>query len=160
MNTTIEQFLKELKGLECWACIAGKGSGSMVNMYFGDKKKRSLPIDNPHLTEDERNYEGEYGLFIQFAPWRILHNSQLFLCWNLPEEVISEKIKAISGCAIRDCKICPITQDLELYFSNQYILSIFCDQIGTNDPYGNYTLYGPTGSISVNSKFVIDIETN
>src|SRR6266704_7011092 len=62
--------LKDLEGKGCWS-FTGVSTGSMVNLEFGAKIRRPVPLPNPYLSPDQQNFDGEIGIFIQFAAWRL-----------------------------------------------------------------------------------------
>jgi hypothetical protein len=46
-----------LIGRPCWLIIAGKGTGSIVHLGFGDKYPRDKPLKNPCINDDEKLFK-------------------------------------------------------------------------------------------------------
>jgi len=68
----------ELYNQTCWAVIAGKGTGSIFNIKIGEKIPRAKPINNPHLSDDARNYDSKYGIMV-YSSWELTKNGD-FVC--------------------------------------------------------------------------------
>ena len=74
MNDASEEFATELEkttGDPVWVVIAGRGTGSMVSIDGGEKRRRRRAIKNPHLAPVAREFEGEWTLYIEHAAWRL-----------------------------------------------------------------------------------------
>ncbi len=69
------EFFDMLVGKECWSRKAGAGTGSMVSFDLGKKIRRTNPVRNPMLSEDQLNFIGEFGLFIMSAKWHVMNES-------------------------------------------------------------------------------------
>lgn len=76
---TIAEFSQGLIGKSCWSTIAGVGTGSMVTLAFGEKVRRRKSVRNPMLTQEEREFEGEFVIFIKDSEWR-LSNGDMAIC--------------------------------------------------------------------------------
>jgi hypothetical protein len=79
--TSAKVFFDRLKGEKCWTVIAGPGSGSMAKLAFGAKIKRDRKIRNEKLTDEQREFTGEFVLFIMNTFWEI-GNSKEKICNN------------------------------------------------------------------------------
>ena len=55
-NITAEfrNSLNSLIGQPCWSVIAGKVTGSVISLHFGNKNPLQQPIKNPHLSEEQQ----------------------------------------------------------------------------------------------------------
>ena len=60
----------ELIGVPCWGAACGVGTGSRLELLLGAQIERDRPVRNSHLSHDVRNFEGEFGLFVECA-WRV-----------------------------------------------------------------------------------------
>lgn len=70
ITAEFRKSLNSLIGQPCWSVIAGRGTGSVISLHFGNKLPLQQPIKNSYLSEEQRKYEGELILFIQCV-WRI-----------------------------------------------------------------------------------------
>ena len=147
MKKSNEQALNdafhELEGLECWACVAGRGTGSRVSLKFGGKIKRHNPITNPHISEEARNFEGEYGLFVKDCAWRIEDEEKVLGCSESPNEPDGAMIKALSQLTHK--KVVSVSLkypsfDFSLLFEQGISLHAFCFS-NTVDELDSYTLF-------------------
>src|SRR5215469_3115147 len=66
----VEAVLEEIVGEECWAIIAGPGTGSVILLDLGAKQPREMEVDNPTLSEDERKLEARYSIHV-WCSWRV-----------------------------------------------------------------------------------------
>ena len=133
----------ELEGLECWACTAGRGTGSMVSIKFGDKIKRRTPIANPHISEEARKFEGEYCLFIEGCAWRIENEEKVLGCSESSNEPDGAMIRALSQ--LKNKKVVSVSLqypsfDFSLLFEQGVRLHVFCFS-NTTDELDNYILF-------------------
>jgi hypothetical protein len=135
--------LKHLIGKECWSVIGGAGTGTHISLDFGDKIPIKKPLTNPHLTEEERNFNGEFSFYITCA-WRIESELEVISgCWednakdgpmlNGLQKIINQKVIAV--------ELSLPALDLKLTFENNFSLQIFCDQTSLEEGYDNYTFF-------------------
>jgi hypothetical protein len=147
-----EAELSKIVGLTCWGAIAGKGTGSMVTLDYGRKIPIVPPLRNDRLSKVLREYHGEYCIFIEGCAWR-LESKRTILCgWGDDADKIGECVQCLVGCRLSAASVTNWALDLNLSFSNDYVLRLFCDQTaGTLD---NYSLRSPSGwySVGPNSK--------
>src|SRR5262245_4269256 len=66
----VEAALAWIIGEECWAIIAGPGTGSVILLDLGAKLPRDVEVDNPRLSEDERKFEAPYSIHV-WCSWRV-----------------------------------------------------------------------------------------
>ncbi len=162
MDTINKEFITALHSLEdkkCWGFTAGYGTESVVNFQFGKKIKRSKPLHNPQILEDQRNYEAELSLSVMCA-WRLDTNGKI-ICGSGDSNVkgglmltgladlINKKVTSVSPY--------PPSFDLELVFENGFQLRVFCDQV-RNDDDENYSFYTPRLVYTVNARSILTRE--
>lgn len=72
METTDKvQFFTNLVGKKCWSTVAGPGTGSMVSLAFGERIRRAVPIKNLTLPVEQREFTGEFVIFLKCGSWQI-----------------------------------------------------------------------------------------
>lgn len=147
--------LRNLTGKRCWAVYAGESTGSDVDMAFGKKIPRTVPLLNPHLTDEQRYYDAEMSLFIE-CTWRLDREGEV-VCGsidsNLEEGPMLAGLKSVVGKTVESVKIETPVFDLTVRLSGNLVLKIFCDQTSGEDD--NYSIHvqdkvyivGPRGVI-------------
>ena len=160
--TDFERLVKSLIGKQCWGVIAGSGSGSMVNLSIGKKVKRVKASKNPNLSFDEANYKGEYSLFVQNCAWRLWSTDGQVVCSSKSDNTLGGEmlngLKHIRGLKIVGLKIHEHSFDLEVFFENNLILSLFCDCMDGEEHGDNYCIFLPSMTIAIEAKSVVKIE--
>ena len=131
----------ELEGLECWAWVAGRGTGSVVSLKFGEKIKRRIPVTNPHISEEARKFEGEYCLFIEGCAWRIEEEEVLgcSVSSNEPDGAMIEALSQLINKKVVSVSLKYPSFDFSLLFEQGVSLHSFCF-LKTADELDNYTL--------------------
>lgn len=148
-----------IHGLECWAVVAGEGTGSHVELCFGGKTARLKPLTNPFLSDAAKKYDSEYSLFIEECAWRIesekdvicgsmSENSNDGLMVNGLENILNQKVSVVvvSNPAL----------DLKIEFGNGSRLTIFCNTFGDDED--NYTFFSPQNVFTVKGYGRLDTE--
>ncbi|WP_027710190.1 hypothetical protein [Zooshikella ganghwensis] len=156
----INSCIELLCGKKCWSIIAGEGTGSVVNLGFGDKKKRNKLLQNSELTEEQRCYYPELELMV-FCAWRVLKLNTVICGWrdsNAPEGDMLNGLQLLKDKAVIDLKLSKFTHDLELILEDDISIQLFCDQTNDYDADENYTLFMNPGSCSVGLKSIVNIE--
>ena len=139
--------LRLLIGEVCWGVIGGNGVGSRVHLLMGRKIPRDIALKNPNLTLDEREYTGEYSLFIEDASWRLRNKDQLLCTWATPHKGSGSSLVLVSGLVIKDVLFNIETLDLTLVFDGYVLLDVFCGWMDScEDKSDNYTYSLPAGS--------------
>ncbi|MDR2874481.1 MAG: hypothetical protein LBV44_00930 [Methylobacillus sp.] len=159
---SLEETLRSLEGKVCWSVIAGRGTGSHVSMHFGKKIPMSRPLKNTKLTEEERNFEGEFGLFIQMCSWRLEDGESVICSCHSPNDEGEEMLfglKFIIGKKLLSAKVKNVGKDLDLLFEKNIKLLIFSTQM--QNGYHDYSVFH-TGNFSliVGPKGHVAYETN
>lgn len=160
LNDKLKTALSQLIGKECWGVVAGSGTGTVVSFQIGSKLARDKPIDNPQLSEDVRNYEGEYCLFIECV-WR-LESKEEVMCgaWddNSADGKMLQGLNMLVGKRVTDLSWVEPAWDLAITFSNNLQLKVFCDQVNEEDQIDNYMVFTPTDILTVGTKSVLEFE--
>jgi hypothetical protein len=55
--------LHSMESERCWAVFYGPASGCIIQLHFEPQVRRSEPLQNPMLTEDERWFDGTFVLY-------------------------------------------------------------------------------------------------
>jgi hypothetical protein len=148
--TSFKKELAMLEGLKCWGVIAGTGSGSMVTIELGGRVRRGASVKNENISDELRNYCGEFCVFVEGCAWRVEDNATIVCGWNDDEATIREKMDCLVGCKLTKAELSGWALDLTLSFDERYFLRLFCDRTaGTLD---NYSIRFPSGWYSVRSK--------
>lgn len=77
---TVNEFFGRLIGKRCWSIIAGAGTGSMMSLAFGEKFRRERPLRNPTLSPEQRDFMGEFVIFVKESPWRVVNENNDTIC--------------------------------------------------------------------------------
>jgi hypothetical protein len=149
--------LQEMVGHDCWGVIAGKSS--VVGLHIGPKLKRAQPVQNPLLSAELREYDGQYGIMIMCA-WRL----------DTPTEVVagsgdpaaggptSTGLDRITGKRITAIAIAPPAMDLVVSFEGDLTLKVFCDGTDVADDSDNILVFSPSGAHGVGARGAITLE--
>lgn len=149
MTRSLEAELSDLVGLTCWGVVAGVGNGSMATLHIGQRINRDPPLDNPNLSDELRRFRGEFCLFVKGCAWRLEDKSRIICASTEPEHQIGLNLgNALSGTSISEAKLCNWAGDLNVMFSNDCVLRLFCDQTG-EEGIDNYAVRFPSGWIKV-----------
>jgi len=128
----LELELQKLVDKECWMMSAGEGTGSRVGLDFGRKIPRKRPLPGIHLSEEKRNFIGEYWLFISDCAWRIDSETGPVCSWcdgNANDGPMVQTLRRLIGSRITSVSISPCALDLSIIFNNLLQLKLFCDQV-------------------------------
>ena len=141
--------LEQLVGKECWSVVAGEGTGSMVSLDFGRKQRRKTAVRNRHLTRTQREFEGEFDLFIQGCAWR-LEEPRKVICSSMSDNANDGPM--VAGLErLDEQKVLRVVidypgYDLALTFEGaegELTLRLFCDQADREGEADNYSFFSP-----------------
>ncbi len=133
-----EGALNQLIGLECWSIL--QAAGSWVLADIGAKIRLDEPIRNKRLTEEQRNYEGEYKLHVQHCAWRIETPQKTIACWrddNSNKGRMIRTLHKIAGRKVQSINLSLPSLDLKIHFEDDMIWQIFCDLSDEKSKYGD-----------------------
>ena len=156
----IKSCVELLKGKRCWSIIAGAGTGSVVNLGFGDKKEKTKPLTNPELTEEQRNFDPEIEIMIHCS-WRLLSSGSIICGWRDSNESDGDMLNGLhllKDKKVVGVKLTEVVYDLEICFEDNIYIQLFCDQTNDYEADENFTLFMNPGSCTVGLKSSLEIE--
>jgi hypothetical protein len=133
----------------------------MVSFDFGRKVRRTHPIDNPNLTDEQQNYIGEFALFTYFCPWRIEWGDEIIGSWNNDNREDGPMLRAVYRLLdekVERLELLHPGLDLNIYFTGNLVLRLFCDQTDEKEGADNYIFFAPDKSFAVGIRSKIEIE--
>jgi hypothetical protein len=156
ITAEFRKSLNSLIGQPCWSVIAGRGTGSVISLHFGNKIPLQQPIKNSYLSEEQQKYEGELILFIECV-WRIDSEAEVICgCWedNAKDGSMLIGLQNIIGQKVESINLSSPAWDLAINFSNSMVLRIFCDQTNLMEAVDNYSFSSleVTYTVSTRSK--------
>ncbi|NLD93288.1 MAG: hypothetical protein GX639_11545 [Fibrobacter sp.] len=156
----IQNILCQMVEKKCWSVVAGKGTGSAVAIDIGGKIQRKKPLTNPYLTEEQRQYQCEYGLLIDCS-WR-LDSSIAVICSSKDSNeeggVMLSGLKELINQRIVSVEVFMPAIDLQLHFDNEMTLKVFCDETNDVDMADNFTFITPKMNYTVGTKSQVALE--
>jgi hypothetical protein len=132
----------------CWYTAAGESTGSQFDLFLGGKVRRERPLQNIRLSEEARQYSSEYSLIVSCA-WRLDGPDGPITGWREPNEHDGPMVNGLAqlvGESIRSIRVDGPAWDLEIDFTGDKTLRIFCDF--TKEAEGestNWFVLGPAG---------------
>lgn len=160
-NTFAEfkQAAEHLIGCECWATRAGKGTGSMVTLHFGEQVNQSRQPDAS--TTLPAISEGERGIYIEHCAWRVDSPAGV-ICGSTDDNRMDgpmiEGLRFLMSQKPVAVVLTPPSLDLCVTFTNSIVLRLFCDQVNQKDAYDNYSLWTPTTTYTVGPRSTLFVE--
>lgn len=145
MSTNLVRAVEELVGLPMWAVVAGSGTGSVINLLFGEAIRRSEPINNPTLPASVRDCDASHSLFIECV-WRLDGEAEIITgAWddNQSDGPMLSGLTSLVGDRVKSVWLGHPGFDLDVLFESGKTLRIFCDQINIEDGNSNYSLFLP-----------------
>jgi hypothetical protein len=146
----LQALILRLRQTECWAVIAGRGTGSAIDLHFGAKVTRKTALSNPTLSEEERRFEGEISVYVTSA-WRLDSDVNVICGWLDADENVDEMVrglKSMVGHKVGAVEVRTPAWDLRISFDNGLSLVIFADQTSLDDG-DNYSVFDGGGGFTV-----------
>ncbi len=120
---------KLLSGSHCWYTLAGEGTGSVFQLYLGAKIRRDRPVDNDMLSAEAIWNDPEFHLMVWCA-WRLDGPSEPITGWLEPNDNDGPMVRGLAeleGESVVSVRVRAPAWDLELEFTGQKTLNVFCD---------------------------------
>jgi hypothetical protein len=152
--------VQQLIGRRCIGFTAGESTGSVVDLEFEPRQARRQPLTNPCLTEDQRNGDPAYAIFIECA-WR-LDGEREVICGSWDENSLGgtmlSGLQKIVGRKVTSFNLAQPGYDLQLSFEGGLKFTIFCDQVNEDDASDNYSIFSPEQIITIGTKSRLRLE--
>jgi len=142
-RSAVQHACDRLVGECCWLVSAGAGTGSVLNLGFGRKLRRSVPLTNPKLPQEARENDAEYSLFIE-SVWRLDQGDRVVCgAWddNRADGPMLRGLARLSGRTVVAVRARQPGLDLELDFENGLRLTVFCDRVNEDEGDDNYSVF-------------------
>ena len=156
----VEEFFSGVRGRECWSIIGGAGTGSVIDLEFGEKVKCKRPLRNPKLSLEERLFQGERALII-YCDWRI-EGAGGILCTsqstNESGSLYFDVLLDLKDSTVANIGFTSQLHDLRVEFDNGIALSVFCDLPVVDDEDSNYVMFNPTTTIAATARGSLTVE--
>lgn len=154
-NTKLIDAVQNLVGTPCWSIIAGVGTWPTLLIHFGGKVPLKRSFKHYYMTEEERFFGGEYRLFIHCS-WRIESNSEVVTSsQDSLENNALEKLSLLRDMKVVDIFLAKPSYDLTVFFSNGYILKVFCDLTNVIEDYDNWSIFISDFVYTVGAKSIL-----
>jgi hypothetical protein len=140
-RSEIETALSGVVGEECWAIIAGPGTGSVILLDFGAKLPREHKLHNDALSDEEREFESSYSVHI-WCSWRVETATEIVGSWvAMQNENWWDRsgLARLKGRSLTRFNLRDGIPDLRLDFGELH-LSLFPDTLSENEDDCAYTL--------------------
>jgi hypothetical protein len=120
---------------------------------------RETLLRNENRTTQERQFDGEYSIFMEQASWRVDDGRQiLYGAWGHFSDSGEEMLRHdLTGALIRRAQVRGPGMDVRLEFDNGLYLDIFCDAVDS-EQLGNYTVFSPQGILVVDVRSKVSWE--
>ena len=158
---TLKGLVASLVGQVCWSATCGGAAGSNLMLDLGQDVPRKRPVTNRKLSDRQRQFEGEFRVFIQCA-WRLERGTAL-VCGSGddpdPSGPMVTTMEQVENSVVEHAEIHSAAHDLTLRFFEGWVLRVFCDQINVDQHEMNYSItagettmaVGPHGRLEAES---------
>jgi hypothetical protein len=156
----LENLLAKMKGQACWSMI-GISAGSMFTLDFGAQLKRGIVIGNDLLRKEQREFCGEYCLFVNMTGWKLYYGSECICHCNDSNKNDGPMVLGLSqleGKKMLRHKFRNSPAELMIAFSENYRLFL-CDWEGSEPDEDAYILFDEDEGISITVKMNGEVST-
>lgn len=126
----VNGFMHKLEGLECWAAMAGSGTGSMISFKFGDKIPRKRPLSNLKLAPEVRRFDGEFTLFVRGGADWVVKNADQIVCTNNDSNedggTMLSGLALLTGRPVLSTNVSETLLEIELNFDGDLSFQMKC----------------------------------
>jgi hypothetical protein len=137
----IQEVVSALTGKRCWYASCGGINLPTFSLAFGDKIPRKHVLKNSMHTDEFRNFEGEANLYV-WCTWRLDDPTRGPLTSS--DDTADHIVPQLDGLAGLDVCVVNVERpgwDLQLLFSGDRKLNVFCDHVPGNPSFdGNWEL--------------------
>lgn len=142
----------------CWSLLVPDDIENGLTLSIGDKHKRTLPLDAPTLSEEQRHYIAAYELAIADCTWRLDSPDEIVTSWSDEAPVQRAALANLVGQRVAAWEITWPGLDLSLHFMNALSLRLFCDQTDPDDSGTNYALLTPKMLFTVGVRSALTVQ--
>ena len=118
-------------------------SMNSMSLEFGEKVKRKKKLTNSTISEIAKIYEGEISIY-SVCTWRLTMKDSVICSAHDSNEVggrMAEGLKQLVNQTIIDIQLVSPVLDLNLFFTNGYKLSFFCDEVEEDGDEFDYCVF-------------------
>jgi hypothetical protein len=120
---------RSLTGQPCWYVLCGGCTYPSVKLALGERKRRVIPLKNPAVTDEYREFEGEIGLLV-WCPWRLDLPESTLTSSTDTEGSATQELAGLCGQKIESAHVSVPGWDLDLRFSNGISFRAFSNYFG------------------------------
>lgn len=138
-----------IKALPCWKFGCGGSVGSSFSLAFGKRISRLAPKVVERRVIEEYQEFGEMTLLV-WCTWRLDAPFQPLTSSDDSDEGIQHGLSELIGTTVQSVEIAAPAWDLNVKFSNNLWLRVFCDHVpGDPSIEVNWELYGDEQSLHI-----------
>ena len=156
LRASLTAALDAMVGQPCWGIVAGRGA--IIGLHIGARLRREVPANNPLLSADLREHDGEYGLMVSCA-WRLDGPGEVVCGSGDPAEPLRAGLDRITGRTITAVRLAEPALDLVVAFGD-LTLTVFCDGTDAGADRDNYLVFAPTGAHGVGARGAVSFESD
>lgn len=155
---TSAEVMHALLGKRCWYASCGGGAGPTFQLALGEKIPRQDQIKNNAHSDEYRQFEGESNLLV-WCTWRLDDPERPITSSDDSDARIREGLARLVGAVVREAHLDMPGWDLQLSFSNDVTLRVFCDHVlGEPSFDGNWELWQRERIISIGAGSACEVE--
>jgi len=167
LSTLFDKFMDsftEIIGETLWSVRMGEDNSSHFFLDIGRRLERREPLTHRNLTDNQRNFEGEFRLFIDCSPWRIGKGCERlcdsFDC-DINKDLVKSTFEKVLGHFIVSVNYDSQENIMSIDFDNGIFLEWLIDAQGYKE-LGNFSfyIYGSTYSIDGECKLSFQSKEN
>jgi hypothetical protein len=156
----LDTLFAKMKGQTCWSMI-GISAGSWFSLDFGARLKRDIAIGNETLRENQREFTGEYRLFVQMAAWRLYRGSDC-ICHcndlNVIDGPMVLGLRQLEQQKVLNFRFGESSPELTIDFSDEYRLFLSDWEPGIEPDAIAYWFYGDGLAVSVQMNGIVCVQ--
>ena len=151
----IDALVSRLRGMPIWFVNAGGAASTSFSLSLGSKKARTVPLKNPSVPQEFREFEGEATLYV-WCTWRLESKDAVASSDQEPEQFLA-LLMGLVGRTVTATEVVGRFSDLVLE-AGEYRLQVFCDHVPPEPSSElNWELVASPGSAAVGPGFEIEV---